>query len=73
MRQGFYTECITDESRLVKIVKRVKVENFAASNMKKGKPSREKKALGRLQVSVVHLDTCCQRQVLIYIMCCVFL
>ncbi len=45
LRQEFHKECVADDSRMLKTVKRVKVQNFAAANMKR-KPSREKKALG---------------------------
>ena len=46
LRHKFYKECIADDTRLLKTVKRVKVENFADANMKKTKTSRENKTLG---------------------------
>ena len=45
LRQEFHKECAEDESRFLKPVKRVKVQNFAAANKQK-KPTREKKVLG---------------------------
>ena len=45
LRCKFYEECVADDARLLKTVKRVKVYNFATANITKSTTSKEKKEL----------------------------